>query len=82
MKMKQCDKNMRLTKNRLTVKVWFMRHVVAGAVMLGPTTDGQRVAIVSSIPLGGKLIEVVVVVIISAIQIVHVLLVEEAHRWQ
>ena len=59
-----------------------MRHVVAGAVMLGPTTDGQRVAIVSSIPLGGKLIEVVVVVIISAIQIVHVLLVEEAHRWQ
>ena len=59
-----------------------MRHVVAGAVMLGPTTDGQRVAIVSSIPLGGELIEVVVVVIISAIQIVHVLLVEEAHRWQ
>ena len=59
-----------------------MRHVVAGAVMLGPTTDGQRVAIVSSIPLGGELIEVVVVVIISAIQIVNVLLVEEAHRWQ
>ena len=61
-----------------------MRHVVAGAVMLGPTTDGQRVAIVSSIPLGGELIEVVVVivVIIPAIQIVHVLLVEEAHRWQ
>ena len=82
--MKQCDKNMRRTKNELMIKIWFMRYVVAGAVMLGPTTDGQRVTIVLLIPFSGELIDViiVIVVIIAAIQILHVLLVEEAHRWQ
>ena len=64
MKMKQCDKNMRHTKNESTIKSRFMRHVVAGAVMLGPTTDGQRVTIVSSIPFSGELTVVVIVIVV------------------